>query len=56
MRPIQRYVFFVERLKHARVTCQKTFLHTNLHRAKNQKHKVCAEPFRLFQDLAESIS
>ena len=46
-------MFFVEQLKHARVMCRKTFLHTNLHRTKNQKHKVCAQPMRLVQDLAE---
>ena len=53
MRPIQRYVYFVERLKHTRVTRRKTFLHTNLHRAKNQKRKVCVQPIHLFQDVAE---
>ena len=46
-------MFFVKRLKYARVTRRKTFLHTNLHRAKNQKRKVCAQLIRLVQDLAE---
>ena len=32
MMPIQHYVFFVERLKHARVMHRKMFLHTNLYR------------------------
>ena len=45
----------VERLKRARVTRRKTFLHTNLYRDKNQKRKVCAQPIRLVQDLAERV-
>ena len=53
MRPIQCGVFFVEQLKHARVTRRKPFLHTDLHRAENQKLKVCAQPIHLVQGLLE---
>ena len=50
------FVVVVERLKYARVTRRKTFLHTNLHRDKNKKkRKVYAQPIRLVQDLAERV-
>ena len=48
-----RFLFFVERLKYARVTCRMLFLHTNFHRAKHLMCKACTQLIRLFQGLVQ---